>query len=142
LQAVLSISILRVCYGPPNGFERHTIYSGYKASDENMDYFVCSWFRKVIEMPDYSNNGRFEGQDRQIDTFNEGMAPEEDLTMEQILENINDTPLGQVLKRVASLPEIRRNKVLRVRRQLTEGKYDLIARLDIALDKVLEDLAT
>ncbi len=107
-----------------------------------MDYFVCSWFRKVIEMPDYSNNGRFEGQDRQIDTFNEGMAPEEDLTMEQILENINDTPLGQVLKRVASLPEIRRNKVLRVRRQLTEGKYDLIARLDIALDKVLEDLTT
>lgn len=107
-----------------------------------MDSFVCSWLHKVIEMPDYDNGGRFEGQNRQIESVNEGMAPDEDLTMEQILENINNTPLGQVLKRIASLPEVRKNKVLRVRQQLTEGKYDLCARLDIALDKVLEDLTT
>ncbi|MHC4863029.1 MAG: hypothetical protein ACYTEX_03020 [Planctomycetota bacterium] len=60
--------------------------------------------------------------------------------MEQILENINTTPIGQVLKRIASLPEVRRRKVLDVRRQLTDGKYDLNQRLDIALDRVLEDL--
>jgi negative regulator of flagellin synthesis FlgM len=45
-----------------------------------------------------------------------------------------------VLKRIASLPEIRKEKVLDVRRQLTEGKYDLNERLEIALDKVLENL--
>jgi len=60
--------------------------------------------------------------------------------MEQILENINATPIGQVLKRIASLPEVRKEKVLNVRRQLTEGKYDINERLDVALDRVLEDL--
>ncbi|MHC4556192.1 MAG: hypothetical protein ACYTFW_08485 [Planctomycetota bacterium] len=45
-----------------------------------------------------------------------------------------------MLKRIASLPEIRKEKVLDVRRQLTEGKYDLNERLEIALDKVLENL--
>jgi hypothetical protein len=105
-----------------------------------MDAFVCSWLQKVIKMPDYGYNGRFQGRDEQLNSVNEGMAPDEDITMEQILDNINYTPLGQVLKRIASLPEVRREKILRVRRQLTEGKYDLSTRLDVALDKVLEDL--
>jgi len=64
----------------------------------------------------------------------------QDLLMEQILENINTTPIGHVLKKIASLPEVRKEKVLNVRRQITEGKYDLNERLDIVLDRVLEDL--
>jgi hypothetical protein len=60
--------------------------------------------------------------------------------MEQIVENINTTPIGQVLRRIASLPEVRRRKVLDVRRQLTQGRYDLDGRLDIAVDRVLEEL--
>ncbi len=72
----------------------------------------------------------------------EDMAADEDLVMEQILENINTTPIGQVLKKIASLPEIRKEKVLSVRRQLTEGRYDLNDRLDVALEKVLDDLTT
>lgn len=64
------------------------------------------------------------------------------MVMEQILENIHKTPIGQVLKKIASLPEVRRNKVLDVRRRLTEGRYDLNERLDFALEKVLEDLVT
>jgi hypothetical protein len=105
-----------------------------------MDAFVCSWSDKVVEMPDFNCSGRFEGQDRQMDPVDGDLAPDEDLIMEQILENINNTPVGQVLKRIASLPEIRRAKVLDIRQQLTEGKYNLGRRLDIALDKVLEDL--
>jgi len=62
--------------------------------------------------------------------------------MEQILENINSTSIGRVLKKIASLPEVRKEKVLGVRQQLTEGKYELSKRLDVALDKVLEDLTT
>jgi anti-sigma28 factor (negative regulator of flagellin synthesis) len=50
--------------------------------------------------------------------------------------------LGQVLKKIASLPEVRQQKVLRLRRQITAGKYDLTERLDEVLDKVLEDLIT
>lgn len=68
------------------------------------------------------------------------LSGDDDILMEQILNNINTTPLGQVLKNIASLPEIRREKILGVRKQLTEGKYDLSRRLDIALDKVLEDI--
>lgn len=64
----------------------------------------------------------------------------EDSLMEEILTNINSTPIGQVLKRMASLPEIRRGKVLRLRQQITEGSYDEGERLDAALDRVLEDL--
>ena len=120
----------------------HTIYSGYKASDGDMDAFVCSWFGKVIEMPEFDSEGCLKGHNRQMDHAGEDIAPDEDLIMEQILENINTTPIGQVLKRIASLPEIRKQKILRVRRQLTEGKYDLNDRLDVALDKVLEDLTT
>lgn len=93
-------------------------------------------------MPKFDFNGCFESQDQQAGPVEEGLAPDKDLIMEQILENISTTPIGQVLKRIASLPEVRQEKVLDVRRQLTEGKYDLNERLDVALDKVLEDLTT
>ena len=138
----MSISILQDWIGPQKGFRAYTRYSGYQVSDGNMDAFVCSWFDKVVKMPDFDSNGRFEDQDRQRDSVDGNLAPDEDLIMEQILENINNTPIGQVLKRIASLPEIRREKVLHIRQQLTKGKYNLNQRLDIALDKVLEDLTT
>ncbi len=90
-----------------------------------------------------NSNERFEDQNRRLDSINQGdLTADEDLLMEEILENINNTPIGQVLKKIASLPEVRKEKVLDVRRRLTEGKYNLKERLDIALDKVLEDLTT
>lgn len=93
-------------------------------------------------MPHFDINGRFGSQNGQGDSLDESLAPDEDLIMEQILDNLNTTPIGKVLKRIASLPEVRKKKVLDVRRQLTEGKYDLSSRLDVALDKALEDLTT
>jgi len=56
------------------------------------------------------------------------------------LENLNTTPIGQVLKKISSLPEVRKEKILDVRQQLTEGKYALNEHLDVALDRVLEEL--
>jgi len=91
-------------------------------------------------MPDFDSNSRIERQNSRIEPVEEILTPDQDLIMEQILKNINTTPIGQVLKKIASLPEVRQGKVLDVRRQLTEGKYDLNERLDVALDKVLEDL--
>ena len=89
-------------------------------------------------MPEFEINNRF--KNRQIATVNENSAPDQDLFMEEILENLNSTPIGQVLKKIAVLPEVRRDKVLDVRKQLTDGKYDLNERLNLAMDKVLEDL--
>ena len=93
-------------------------------------------------MPD-SDSSRFSWSDGQwVGPIERPLAPDKDLIMEQILENINSTPIGQVLKKIASLPEIRREKVLNLRREITEGRYDLAERLDVALDRVLEDLTT
>lgn len=93
-------------------------------------------------MPNCDSRGNSAGPERQLRRANENLASEEDLIMEQILKNITTTPIGQVLKKIASLPEVRREKILDVRRQLTEGKYNLNERLDVVLDKVLEDLTT
>jgi len=65
-------------------------------------------------------------------------APMGDAFMEQILENLNTTPPEEVLRRIASLPDIRRGKVLDIRRQLTQGTYEVADRLDTALDRILE----
>ncbi len=101
--------------------------------------FRLSLTTKVVEMP----NINFDDRNRQRDSIDEeNSAADEDLLMEQILENINTTPIGQVLKKIALLPEVRKEKILDVRQQLTEGKYNLNERLDVALDKVLEDLTT
>ena len=85
---------------------------------------------------------RLRDQNRPLDSVNENLAADQDLLMEQILDNINTTPIGQVLKKIAELPEVRREKVLDVRQQLCNGKYRLNERLDTVLDKVLEDLIT
>ena len=77
--------------------------------------------------------------------FNSGrgsLAPDDDVIMEQILDNIHTTPIGQLLRKIASLPEVRQEKILDVRQQLTEGKYDLSQRLDVAIDRVLEQLTS
>ena len=84
--------------------------------------------------------------DRDLNTDNnsgelsEEMLAEQDLLMEEIVNNLNNTPVGQVLKKLAALPEVRQQKVLNVRQQLTSGSYDLSERLDVILDKVLEEL--
>jgi hypothetical protein len=91
-------------------------------------------------MPNLGSNGRVEGQNAGEDSHRKNLLSDEDLLMEQILENINTTPIGQVLKKIAVLPEVRREKVLSVRRQLTEGRYDLNKRLEVVLDRVLDDL--
>ena len=91
-------------------------------------------------MSDFDSSSRYKGQNRQVDTVDDSLAPDKDFIMEQILENLNTTPIGKVLKKIASLPDGRKEKVLDVRQQLTEGKYELNEYLDVALDKVLEDL--
>jgi hypothetical protein len=67
--------------------------------------------------------------------------PNGDVLMEQILGDMNTTPQEEVLKRIASLPDIRLCKVLNIRRQLTEGTYEVTDRLDRAIDRVLEEIA-
>jgi hypothetical protein len=64
--------------------------------------------------------------------------PNGGILMERVLGKMNARPQEEVLKRIASLPDIRRGKVLRIRRQVTEGTYPVANRLGKAMDRVLE----
>ena len=96
--------------------------------------------KRFFKMKDNSDFDNLNGIDDQMNMNNNPLEGEDDLVMEKILENINSTPIGQVLKKIATLPEVRQKKVLGVRQQLNKGNYQLPARLDIVLDKVLEDI--
>ena len=91
-------------------------------------------------MPDFVSDTRFRGMGFHDSTISDELTGMDDAVMEEILENIHSTPVGQVLKRIASLPEVRKDKILDVRRRLDDGNYNVNARLDDALDRVLEDL--
>lgn len=67
-------------------------------------------------------------------------SPNGHTLMERILENMTTTPQEKVLKRIASLPRTRQDTVLDIRRQLTQGTYEVANRLDRAMDRVLEAL--
>ena len=45
-----------------------------------------------------------------------------------------------MLKSIAALPEVRQDKVLQMRQQLTQGVYRDGDHIEAALDRVLEDL--
>ena len=47
---------------------------------------------------------------------------------------------AQVPEMTASLPKVRKEKILTVRRQLAEDKYPIKERLNVALDRLLEYL--
>ena len=61
---------------------------------------------------------------------------------DEFFDNINSTPLGRLLKLIATMPEIRQNKVSELRTQISDGQYDINHNLDEALDRVLEELIT
>jgi hypothetical protein len=106
-----------------------------------MDWLANGQTTRVEIMSRFEQQNVHEHND-ELASFGREFAYQDDLTMEQILENLNHTPLGQVLKRIASMPEVRRKKVLEVRRSLSTGQYELNERLDRALEKVFEDLKT
>jgi anti-sigma28 factor (negative regulator of flagellin synthesis) len=106
-----------------------------KELDEKMEIFARSRTDKVGVMTESKSNRCYKDKFQEIDYL-----ASDDVLMEQILDNINSTPMGRVLKRIASLPEVRKKKVLKLRQQIHQGEYKLNDRLDDALEKVLNDL--
>ncbi len=105
-----------------------------------MDSFDCGVAYKVDTMHDSSRNDWLTDQQHSLEPVFDDLNADDDLLMEHILQNMNSTPLGQVLKKIAALPDVRRNKVLKIRRQISQGRYDVNERLDLAMEKVLGDL--
>ncbi len=86
-----------------------------------------------------------DGQRRNAECQNDGLFSksleiDQELLTDDILKKIKKTPIGQLLQKMASMPEIRQEKVLRVRREISKGRYNLNDRLDVALDNILEEL--
>jgi anti-sigma28 factor (negative regulator of flagellin synthesis) len=94
----------------------------------------------LVEMPELQSTDRCESQDAGNNQGRDA-SPNDDGLMEQILENMSSTPWEEVLKRIACSPHIRRGKVLSIRRQITEGTYEIEDRVDGAIDRVLEAIA-
>jgi negative regulator of flagellin synthesis FlgM len=55
-------------------------------------------------------------------------------------DHVEISPLGQMLDGIGRLPEIRHEKVDEIRRQIATGTYDTPEKLDLALDRMMEEL--
>jgi hypothetical protein len=70
----------------------------------------------------------------------ETLGVSNDHKTEELLRAGAGSPLGQLLEKMAKLPEVRFEKVLTVRRQLCKGLYRIDEKLDTTIERMLEDL--
>ena len=57
-------------------------------------------------------------------------------------DKVRQRTTARLLEKVASLPKARREKILAVRFQLDAGKYSIDERLNVATDRLIENLLT
>ena len=55
-------------------------------------------------------------------------------------DHVEISPLGQMLDGIGRLPEIRHEKVEEIRRQIATGSYETPEKLELALDRMMEEL--
>ena len=56
-------------------------------------------------------------------------------------DQVEISPLGQMLDGISRLPEIRHEKVEAIRQQIAAGTYETPEKLDLALDRLLDELS-
>lgn len=67
---------------------------------------------------------------------------EPDFSPKQLLKHLDTNPLGQLLQVIAALPEVRYDKIEKARQELSISEELLDARLEMALDRVFEEITT
>ena len=65
---------------------------------------------------------------------------ETDVLVEKLFDSMQCSPLGRLLKVISTLPEVRVEKVEHARRQVQQSDECLESKMDLALDRVLEEL--
>ena len=55
-------------------------------------------------------------------------------------DHVEISPLGQMLDGIGQLPEIRHEKVDEIRRQIAADSYETPEKLELALDRMLDEL--
>jgi len=63
-----------------------------------------------------------------------------DVLVSQMIEQVESSPMGKLLKIISLLPEIRMEKVQHARVYMRKNDQELDQQLDQVVDKVLEDL--
>ncbi|MGA2916577.1 MAG: flagellar biosynthesis anti-sigma factor FlgM [Sedimentisphaerales bacterium] len=76
----------------------------------------------------------------QVTLNSQSLSYKDDCKTEELLQAGAKTPLGQLLGKIAQLPEVRFEKVLNLRRQICRGNYQLDEKLEAATDKIIEEL--
>ncbi len=77
-----------------------------------------------------------------------GKAPPEqtwtatDFPVERLVHHLETNPIGRLLKLIAALPDVRYEKIEQAKKQISLSDEALDARLDMALDRVFEELTT
>ncbi len=56
-------------------------------------------------------------------------------------DHVEISPLGQMLDGISRLPEIRYEKVEAIRQQIATGMYETPAKLEMALDRLMDELS-
>ncbi|RKY09790.1 MAG: hypothetical protein DRP56_02175 [Planctomycetota bacterium] len=65
---------------------------------------------------------------------------ETDVLVEKLFDSMQCSPLGRLLKVISTLPEVRVEKVEHARREVQLSDECLESKMDLALDRVLEEL--
>ncbi len=55
-------------------------------------------------------------------------------------DQVEISPLGQMLDGISRLPEIRHERVEEIRRQIVSGTYETPEKLELALDRLLDEM--
>ena len=74
------------------------------------------------------------------DRLFEEVNGDSDFATDSLMDHIYANPLGKLLQIIATLPEVRHEKVIDARRMVNESEEQLDCRMDLALDKVLEEI--
>jgi negative regulator of flagellin synthesis FlgM len=59
-----------------------------------------------------------------------------------VRDQLEISPLAQLLNGIGEIPDIRYEKINEIRAQLAAGTYDTPEKLEVALDRLLDDLRT
>jgi hypothetical protein len=68
------------------------------------------------------------------------LEEETDMLTEKLLLSMQSSPLSRLLTAISTLPEVRVEKVERARRQINQPEECWDTKIDLALDRVLEEL--
>ncbi len=56
-------------------------------------------------------------------------------------DQVEISPLGQMLDSIAQIPDIRHERVEEIRQQIAEGTYETPEKLELALDRLLDEMS-